>query len=62
MMTMIDGSGLPQYLMYQPLPDNLSRRQHDDYLQNIFFADLWSAFTLINCDNLQKQHAEHRAA
>ena len=56
MMTTIDGAGLPQYLMYQLLPDNLSRRQHSDYLQNIFAANLWSAFALIN--NLQKQITE----
>ena len=42
--------------MYQPLPDNLSRRQHNDYLQGIFAADLGSAFALIN--NLQKQITE----
>ena len=52
----IDGSGSPQYLVFQPLPDNLSNRQCDAYLQNIFAADLRSAFTLIT--NLQKQITE----
>ena len=56
MKTTIDGSGPPQYLVYQPLPDNLSRRQRDDYLQEVFVADLRSAFALIT--NLQKQITE----
>ena len=55
-MATIDGSGPPQYLVYQPLSDNLSRRQRDDYLQHIFVTDLRSAFALI--DNLQKQITE----
>ena len=56
MMAMIDGSGLPQYLMYQLLLGNLSRRQRNKYLQSIFIADLPSAFALIN--NPQKQITE----
>ena len=42
--------------LIRPLPDNLSRRQHDDYFQEIFVADLRSAFALIT--NLQKQITE----
>ena len=53
MMATIDGSGSPQYFVYRPLPDSLSRRQHDDYLQDIFVADLRSAFALIT--NLQSK-------
>ena len=56
MMAMIDGPGLLQYLMYQLPLGNLSRRQHNRYLQNIFIADIPSAFALIN--NPQKQIAE----
>ena len=55
-MTTIDGSDSPQYFVYRPLPDNLSRRQRDDCLQKIFVADLRSTFALI--DNLQKQITE----
>ena len=40
----------------QPLPDNLSRRQRDDYLQSIFAADLRSAVALI--DKLKTQTTE----
>ena len=55
-MTTIDGSDSPQYFVYRPPPDNLSRRQLDDYFQEIFVADLRSVFALIN--NLQKQITE----
>ena len=55
-MTTIGGSDSPQYLVYRPLPDNLSRRQRDDYLQEVFVTDLRSAFALIA--NLQKQITE----
>ena len=40
----------------QPLPDNLSRRQLDNYFQGVFVADLRSVFALVN--NLQKQITE----
>ena len=56
MMTTIGGSDSPQYFVFKPLPDNLSIRQRDDYLQDIFVAGLWSTFALI--DNLQKQITE----
>ena len=59
-MTTIDGSGSPQYFVFQPLPDNLSNRQRDDCLQDIFVADLRSAFALIT--NLQKQITELQLA
>ena len=52
-MTTIDGSDSPQYFVYRPPPDNLSRRQLDDYFQGVFVADLRSVFALVN--NLQKQ-------
>ena len=55
-MTTTANSDLPQYFMFKLLPDNLSDRQHDEYLQDIYIADLQSAFTLIT--NLQKQIAE----
>ena len=55
-MTTIDGSDSPQYFVYRPPPDNLSRRQLDDYFQGVFVADLRSVFALVN--NLQKQITE----
>ena len=55
-MTTIDGSGSPQYFVFQPLPDSLNNRQRDEYLQDIFVADLRSAFALIT--DLQKQITE----
>ena len=55
-MTTIDGSDSPQYFVYRPPPDNLSRRQLDDYFQGVFVADIRSVFALVN--NLQKQIAE----
>ena len=55
-MTTIDGSDSPQYFVYRPPPDNLSRRQLDDYFQGVFVADIRSVFALAN--NLQKQITE----
>ena len=55
-MTTIDGSDSPQYFVYHPPLDNLSRRQLDDYFQGVFVADLQSVFALVN--NLQKQITE----
>ena len=46
-MASIDDSGTPQYLVFQPLPDGLSNRQHNKHLQDILVADLRSAFVLI---------------
>ena len=53
---MHDGSGSLQCFMYWPLLGNLSRRQCDNYLQEIFVTDLQSAFALIT--DLQKQIME----
>ena len=55
-MTTIDGSDSPQYFVYRPPPDNLSRRQLDDYFQGVFVADIRSVFALIN--NLEKKITE----
>jgi hypothetical protein len=54
--TTIANSDSPQHFVFQPLPDNLNRRQRDDYIQNICVADLRSAFVLIT--DLQKQITE----
>ena len=56
MMASIADSDSPQYFVFKPLPDNLSDRQRDEYLQDICVADLRSAFVLIA--NLQKQITE----
>ena len=53
MMASVSNSSSPQYFVYQPLPDGLSNRQRDRYLQGIFIAELRSAFMLIA--ELQKQ-------
>ena len=55
-MTTIANSDSPQHFVFQPLPENLNRRQRDDYLQDICVTDLRSAFALIT--NLQKQITE----
>ena len=57
-MATIDGSDSPQYFVYRPLPGNLSRRQRDDYLQEIFVANLRSAFALIT---IKPPEADHGA-
>ena len=46
MMVSIANSSSLQYFVYQPLPGGLSNRQRDRYLQDIFTADLRSAFML----------------
>ena len=56
MMASIANSSSPQYFVFQLLPDGLSNRQRDEYLQGIFAADLRSAFALIT--NLQEQITE----
>ena len=58
MMASIANSSSLQYPMFQLLPDGLSDRQRNDYLQGIFIADLQSAFTLIT--HPQKQITELR--
>ena len=59
-MTTIDGSDSPQYFVYRPLPDNLSKRQRGDYFQDIFVADLWSAFALITAGAAADQEQHNR--
>ena len=55
-MASIDDSGSPQCHIFQLVPDGLSNKQCDKYLQNVVINDLRSAFVLIT--ELQKTVTE----